>query len=81
MAEYSLKIRRKDGSLHFQSDQPCLNDDQALALARGVASKLSASELRIEIWRGSDCVYDGVPPAWPFRGAGVAASAAPTGAR
>lgn len=71
--EYRFRLRAKDGSLQLEHAESCKSDDNALAIARGILPR-NDRQLRVEVWRGHDCIYNGVPTPWPFQRASVVAS-------
>src|SRR5258708_984720 len=64
--EYRFRLSRKSGGLHIEHSERCVSDDQALAVGRRVLPP-SNMDYRLEIWRGDECIYNGVPSSWPFQ--------------
>jgi hypothetical protein len=67
MPEYTFRYgNSSDGTLHLQHVEACLGDDAAILRARGIRVS-GAERYQLEIWRGDDCIYRGIPSGWPFR--------------
>jgi hypothetical protein len=64
--EYKFRITKLSGALHSERFHNCVTDDHALSVARMMLGP-SQSEFRVEVWKGNDCIYDGIPSSWPFR--------------
>ena len=80
MGEYCFRLSRLGGELYLERFQHCFTDEHALAVARTMLAPIN-NQLRVEVWRGEDCIYDGIPASWPVRRSKVAATNSPHASR
>lgn len=64
--EYRFRLGHKNGPLHLERIEDCNDDEHALAVAWSMLP-LKERQFHLEIWRGDDCIYAGVPAGWPFQ--------------
>jgi len=67
MPVYRILLSNKDQKLTLQHIEACVGDDAAMEVARRISTSGDGLQCRLEIFRGEECIYDGVPSGWPFR--------------
>ena len=67
MPVYRILLSDKDRKLILQHVEACVGDHAVMEVARRISTSGDGLQCRLEIFRGEQCIYDGVPSGWPFR--------------